>query len=840
MLHDDIVKWIKTLPLWEQKLSSEILKGSKLTDEFLNTIYIQYRKDNGLSYEEIIDDVVVELPNIIETEDFKDDIIWLSVADIRGVNALRGNQRLNLAQGLNIIYGKNGAGKSGYTRLFNKAFKGKGDCNILSNVYSDSSEDLHATFRFKINSEKKDFEFPLDGDNSIFNHVMVFDTKSAILDVSKESELSFIPSEFDFFQKLVDACNSIETMLERDIRKAQSCANPANAIYADSTSFIANTLRNIDENTDIGELEEKFRLSDKDKSDKENRDKEIYELESLNISDKIKFFQNVKNQLELLVNNIQDSIGKFNKSYVESIRNIINDIHVYDSLSQAEGLSQFKSDGIPMLGSVEWKKFITSARDYYNCLDEKPTRCIFCGQSIDESITVIDRYWKFLDSIAENTLLICKKKLEHEKKEITGYKLVIPGIDTILGRWFHDNHEDVYAELVKFSKNFNQEIDDTLLSIAQLDNDIVFKDIVFDIQVFDSILKDIASKIVELNEVNVDKKLSELKEANNLYTDKERFAIVEPQLQKYISCLKWVRKARENKINTKSITNEHKKLFSQYISESYINIFNEECNKLDAGFKVKIDQRGSRGTTLKKLSIAGNSAESVLSEGELRALALADFFAEVRTSSDILSIIFDDPVSSLDYERRKKIARRICEEASERQVIVFTHDISFVVELINIASDYNVPKTVKSIRNVIQPGEIVEDLPWIAKNVTARYKDLNSRIKKLESMYLNDYDSYIDNAKIWCENLRESWERAVEEVLFGDVVKRFDPSIQTTRLSKAKFSKENVQKINHGMTSCSNWCHDRAANLGEYCPKPDELNAWLFDFKSFIEIKDLD
>ena len=67
----------------------------------------------------------------------------------------------------------------------------------------------------------------------------------------------------------------------------------------------------------------------------------------------------------------------------------------------------------------------------------------------------------------------------------------------------------------------------------------------------------------------------------------------------------------------------------------------------------------------------------ILSEGEQRALALAGFLTEVALTEGSGPIIVDDPVSSLDRDRSVRVAERLAEEACQRQVIVFTHDIIF-------------------------------------------------------------------------------------------------------------------------------------------------------------------
>ena len=96
-----------------------------------------------------------------------------------------------------------------------------------------------------------------------------------------------------------------------------------------------------------------------------------------------------------------------------------------------------------------------------------------------------------------------------------------------------------------------------------------------------------------------------------------------------------------------------------------------------------------RGKTEKGVSYVGPDlsksvtakTSNILSEGEFRALSLACFFAEITSIEGHNGIILDDPVSSLDHNHVRQVAARILAEAKNRQVIVFTHELSFYYEL---------------------------------------------------------------------------------------------------------------------------------------------------------------
>jgi hypothetical protein len=138
-------------------------------------------------------------------------------------------------------------------------------------------------------------------------------------------------------------------------------------------------------------------------------------------------------------------------------------------------------------------------------------------------------------------------------------------------------------------------------------------------------------------------------------------------------------------------------------------------------------------------------------------------------------IIVDDPVSSLDHQRLRKVAQRlVLEAAAGRQVIVFTHHLVFYQEVIAAAAA-NAPQ-VPVLVNLISKrdgsfGLISEnDEPWIAKKVVKRIEALRARLNSIPANVDRTTDDYRRKAKDFYTDLRETWERLVEEVLLCSVV----------------------------------------------------------------------
>ena len=105
-----------------------------------------------------------------------------------------------------------------------------------------------------------------------------------------------------------------------------------------------------------------------------------------------------------------------------------------------------------------------------------------------------------------------------------------------------------------------------------------------------------------------------------------------------------------------------REVVTQKLRESFQN----ELSKLKfRDVEVELtDAGGAEGVLYHKIVLsraAGVELPKVVSEGEQRCLSIAAFFAELSTAEDPSGIVFDDPVSSLDYRWRDSVARRLVE-----------------------------------------------------------------------------------------------------------------------------------------------------------------------------------
>ena len=96
-------------------------------------------------------------------------------------------------------------------------------------------------------------------------------------------------------------------------------------------------------------------------------------------------------------------------------------------------------------------------------------------------------------------------------------------------------------------------------------------------------------------------------------------------------------------------------------------------------------------------------------------------------------------------------------------------------------------------------------------------------------------DEYFYRVKQWCELLRETWERSIEELLLENGIQRFSYAIETKRLTKAKFNQELMKEVEKGMTETSKYVHDRASGAMVKEAPYSDLEKLMKDFVTFYD-----
>jgi hypothetical protein len=271
-----------------------------------------------------------------------------------------------------------------------------------------------------------------------------------------------------------------------------------------------------------------------------------------------------------------------------------------------------------------------------------------------------------------------------------------------------------------------------------------------------------------------------LQDLNNLEARIQLRAII-TDVSAYVGRAKWTQKANQSIRSfasvLRSLTLVASQASSDLLNSEFESLFAKECTRLRAP-NVGLYFPGRRGqATRSKVLYEGHRISDILSEGEQKVIAIADFLAEAAIGSRKGPVIFDDPTNSLDHRRLHEIANRIINLVRSTQVIVFTHDIWLATELLSKRSELGADgcsffeiREADNRKGVISAGSHPRwDTPRILQadidDLIGAANTSDGAVK--EALIERAYDKF----RAWCEVV-------VEQDLLAKVSQRYQPNIQ--------------------------------------------------------------
>lgn len=785
--------------------------------------------------------------NAENDKNYKLDLLLSKLENVEGVNALAENQSIEFSPNLTIIYGANGSGKSGYVRLLKNVFYTKPSSKeeILPNVHG---EDNHKPINAKFTFASKGTLIPLmyaDKSKPEFQQFAVFDGKSVLSHLEHRNEFEFRPAGLSFFGEYTTAILKVEQKLNTDI---QSKRTPNDfALWFDGDSEIKTLVGNLSAATKIESLKKYTPFSDEDKAQKIKIQKQYDELllASRNKEGQIKQLETTKKLLVESKASIEQLNKYFTKESIAKVNSLITDFIDKEAIAKSEGIENFKTDKIEGVGTKEWKNFILAAdvfaknqKQGNTAYPEVGDNCLLCHQPLlSDAEKLVATYWKFIRSAAEENATRALEVLEKAKQVFEKLNFDLYPENNTLTVWLSENHSKILETLKHKLAELKTLCDSIVTSFRNrtITNQIEIK---VDTEVYQTIVNaiEVSIKTHQQDEQNLE--LGKLLIAKTFLDHKEKLNIHFSKFENYISNLVWIKNASKADFAKRRITDTEKALSSKYFNQKYIDTFNEECAKLNGNFGIEISHTGAAGKSYRQLRLKGRNPNAILSEGEQKVIVIADFIAEMQLSEVNRGIIFDDPVTSLDNDRKKQIAECLANSAINKQVIIFTHDLVFFYHIKNFGKKY-----LNSILNSFVHHSLEKDNVISGKVILnsspateAQYNEPRKAEEWLRKSKTANGNTRMDYAKAGFSALRSSYEALAIFTILGSTVQRFDPQIRMGRLKEIKYDKSLTELVveKHGEISDLIEGHLPNDEFG-IIPSPELLEIAIVEFKNIKE-----
>ena len=263
-------------------------------------------------------------------------------------------------------------------------------------------------------------------------------------------------------------------------------------------------------------------------------------------------------------------------------------------------------------------------------------------------------------------------------------------------------------------------------------------------------------------------------------------------------------------------------------------------HSLDVKLEIVGANKGERKFGIRLSNAVNAPLAEIASEGEQRCIALAAFLAELSQASHKSALVFDDPVSSLDHNRRASVAKRLCEEALVRQVIIFTHDAVFLEELFDHCAEMKIPNACNYVSwKGNAPGYAEKGLPWDWQGYVERLHHLDEEQRRVAK----DWQSVPNPENIAAmarayDQYRAALEKIVQDCVLAGVVSRYRSWIKVEKLHKiVDFTEAECKEIERLEKKASDNLtgHTKATGKQQQIPTPADLKADIDALKRVVD-----
>ncbi|MBK9105110.1 MAG: AAA family ATPase [Saprospiraceae bacterium] len=676
---NEILEWSQDRPHWQRDaLRRLVIQGELSSDDVVELVEMCKSKFGLAARKEA---QPLSNDHIPVTGATLEPVSLVSIFHHQGVNALANDQLLSFSPRLTIVYGDNGSGKTGYSRILKNACRARGQEKILGNVIAGAAPPTPSVrIYYRVGDEGEPIDWNGDPEDKVISRISVFDTQSASIYLTEKTDVAYRPYGLDLFDKLTQICKSVRLSLEAEQRELR-------------LNTIGHIQSQVSESTQVGKLlaglnslskSEDIRTLAALSSDEEARinylEKSLQELQSNNQDKLIQLLSLKSKRVHTLINHLKTADKVLSKGAVEEIFKVKAAGLRKNKEAKELREATFPSSILPGTGNEIWKTLWEAASNFSQenaypgfqfPFTEHEAVCVLCQQNLSESAKQRLKQLKtYVISTTERELHQLRERYTGLKKTFTDLSAFPESIKEILNEISIED-EPIATEMKSALQLWEARQDSIIKALSEhTEEELTLTEIQVSYSRVFGLVEQIESRIKTLQSTSqatvlkqMQGELSELKARKILSLSVDLVINEIERLKKlaaYNLCI--------DETKTQAITQQSSIITKKVVSQRLKDGFQTELRNLRfRHIEVELKEMGgSEGVFYHKLVLtrAQNiDLPKVVSEGEQRCLSIAAFFAELTSADDQSGIVFDDPVSSLDFRWRNDVARRLVEES---------------------------------------------------------------------------------------------------------------------------------------------------------------------------------
>ena len=629
--HNALSKWFEERPRWMREALDLILTAGVLTADNLHALAGSCRTKGDSKK------LAPLAAGVFAPKAAGQTLRLKSLSEPKGIEAL--NPRAPLLFGsepITIVYGHNGAGKSGYIRILNNACGSKNRRLLLGHVFQGAAVQS-CKIAYEIGGVPKELVWqPSHGQQAELAGLEIYDTESGQVYVNAENEVAFEPWLLGVFQQLIDACGQIDGILAREMAALVSAKPAMPGEYAGTAAALWYSV--LKATTTAQEIATWTAWSAAQQDELAGLQARLLEK---NPADQAKSLRIRSAAIRQFVVDWQAIAAALSMESVAALLAAKADAAAKRKAASEDAAKVFAEAPLAGVGLESWKLLWQQARAYSekNAYPEKKfpvigpdARCVLCQQVLDDGAEKrMDGFERFVKGELETLALAAESQFAQLIEAIPA----VPSADDLKTRQatLGLDAEELLGKLTAYREGLAArssalpgaiKIED----VPALPEPALLDDLPEIVLALEKQAKAFEEDAAKTDKAALKKSVREAEGRKWLAEQKSAVEAEVARLQK-VSSLEVARRLT----NTTALSTKKSELAQQLVSDAFIQRFNGELATLGASrINVGLVQtRTAKGHVYHQIQLKGAklkaSTSDVLSEGERRVVSLAAFLS---------------------------------------------------------------------------------------------------------------------------------------------------------------------------------------------------------------------
>lgn len=391
-----LAEWANSSDEWVRQVVTEVLASSRPVGESsIDRVHQLFRQEKALDDRTLpaVERLVIEA----RQDEAAPPLSVVRLSDVRGVNALVPGAIIEPHEGLTILYGENGTGKTGYSRIFKALADSRTADEILGNIDAQSAASQAANIDYKVGDQDQTHDWAGESGVSPFTRMSIFDSPSVTTHVDDDLDYVYVPAALALFKHVISAIQEVTTRIDGTIANLGSGGSPLLSRFPKS-STVYPLIETLGASTDLEGLKAKASTDPKVDERIDGLTQAVAALKANTLGTQITARKREQRVVEQASETAAALIGLDTSSYNATLAKR-KELAVDHETFRNE---LFAAADLPAEPDETWGAFIQAGDDYRQHLSNLDAhdaeRCLYCRQALtDPARELLVKYSTYLD-----------------------------------------------------------------------------------------------------------------------------------------------------------------------------------------------------------------------------------------------------------------------------------------------------------------------------------------------------------------------------------------------------------------------------------------------------------